>query len=167
MSLAPEYLITGLPRMRSAWLSAVLSTPDLPCVHDRATAGLVDYKHGLSDPMVSCVAPAAMVKVTYRQPLPVVIIERNPEEAFASLCVMADRADLSIDRREWESLVREHLWFRERVPQAMVVPYDLLNDSYVVQSIGAAVGVSLSIPHIDRFQRLYIEQHVKCLRSAS
>lgn len=168
MKVPPSYLITGLPRCRSAWLAAVLSTPDLPCVHDRASVGWpIDYAHGLSDPTVACVNPHVIVTSVWRDSVPVVIIERDGKDSYESFRAFASRGGLDVTPDRWDRLVQSFEWFKEQVtgPGTLTVPYDLLDCLDVVRGIGRHVGVHLSPAHVDHFQHLHIEQSIKCLQS--
>ena len=89
MIQAPQgsYLIAGLPRSRTAWLTALLYQDDLPCYHDAyfQLSGLVERgtPFGFASPSLVCVNPQLALQVFAAHPI--VTISRDPTTCRQSL----------------------------------------------------------------------------------
>jgi len=163
--IAADYLVTGLPRCRSAWLAAVLSTPEIPCVHapDDVEWPIV-YRHGLSDPCAASLHPRATLDAMAGKP--VVVIVRNEEEAWQSFRALGRRGGLTIkDRGLWGRWAKNLHQFAA-ASRAHIVSYNDLSDAKIVQDLAAHLGVSVSLSYVKHMDLLKIEQHPKCLQFA-
>lgn len=142
--------MTGLPRMRSAWLSAVLGKPDLPCIHDfhvyRHIHGTLPEQYGLCDPT------AVLAKVK-KKDYPLVLVKRDEEEAYKSFTRKFGEFSKSV----WAGCVN-YLTYLEAVAD-LVVPYAELNDNAWVKEIArVCTGETLSSDYLKTMQLLHIEQ---------
>jgi len=159
--MSAEYLITGLPRMRSAWLSQVLTTDSLPCIHARKDIPIpLPVSYGLSDPTDVCINPeAALFEFAGK---PVVVVLRNPVEAFES---SKRRFKDAVTPASWDFMVNNLSIFTQKrgKHKTLYVNYEDLNKPDTVQALALHVGVLTRISSILRLQMLNIQQNDKCL----
>lgn len=164
-----KFLITGLPRTRTAWLSALFSTDKVLCWHEPinklgsaiAVQNMLDnikgYAHvGISD---SSIAVEADFYINYFFEHPVVIIERPKAEVIESLIRF-----LGITRKEATKItdsIHEGLRYIKRVRDVMQVDFYSLDDSTVVRNIWEYVTIGLPFDDFrcEQFQNLMINQH--------
>lgn len=172
MTLDHTFLITGLPRIRSAWLAAILSSDTVQCVHDAAVSvesieGFVRYHKlmqpvtsetpqiivGLADPCAACMYPEKAIELFCESP--VVIIDRDPIASRQSYEKWLGKPTTS-----WEIMERAHALFCERIPNAVHINYEALDDYAIVNRICQhCTGQRLNRFRFDAFNLLKIEQH--------
>lgn len=156
-----RYLITGRPRIRSAWLAALLSQDKLPCYHDALSIGTIikDQAFGLSDPAAACTYPNVAL-TTSGVDCKVVLIHRHPldsEKAFKKLFPAID----------WNAIEARYSFFqafmlRAHPPQNLLcIDYEDM-DSYDTISVIAkfCTGHALGKERYRLFDGLRIEQHI-------
>lgn len=136
MSARP-FLITGLPRSRTAWMSVFCTTGDALCYHE-PIAKLRDiselpalfqsefYKHvGISDSTLGFFLDWILSHIQPRT----LIIERDPQEVSASLL------RLGLPDTNFVEMLSEKLAASKAHPLVMWVPFDALNSKRVMQKI--------------------------------
>jgi len=173
MTLNHTFLITGLPRIRSAWLAAILSGDLVQCVHDAAVslesiegfvryhemmqpraAGIAQVLVGLSDPAAACMYPEKAIELFCESP--VVIIDRDPESSRE-----AYQKWIGAPLTNWPIIERAHALFCSRIPNAVHINYDALDDYAIVNRICQhCTGQKLNRFRFDAFNLLKIEQHI-------
>ena len=134
---AKPFLITGLPRSRTAWLSVLCSTSDSICYHE-PIGGIRDvsdiealyrsdfYKYvGISDSGLGFFLPWILENIKPRT----LIVERDPLQVAASL------AQLGLPRTNFLDLLGERLAPFKSHPLVMWVPFEALNTKRVIQKI--------------------------------
>lgn len=108
MTAAP-CLVIGTPRSRTAWLSALLSTPDRPFLHEPAAAwaGMADLRAFLVRSGAACDSGLSLFwqdAVSYRPDCRVAVILRPVEEVMGSLI----RVRLPISVGTWDTVRKIH-----------------------------------------------------------
>jgi hypothetical protein len=152
-----NYLLTGLPRIRSAWFAALLTTDDKPCYHSPEDPFSITGNFGIADPNAACLYPAWAIRET--EDKPVVVIARNPDHSRDALARWGGVDPVQMEG--WDAMVGNYRWFLNAVPHALVVPYEAL-DSYeeVAHIYRHLTGRALSKSRFDIFSALQIEQHL-------
>lgn len=167
--MSANYLITGLPRTRSAWLAALLGSLEVPCYHDTLTTfgGLGEFataaddpKHefGLSCPGAACVFPDFAAHVFRDKPI--VFIARDPDDAFNSASKF-----LGSPFPEWKTVMRNSADFlaitTSRPMGIMAVEFQQLEDFNVVSKIHEyCTGKPLPKSRFNVFNDLSVEQNL-------
>ena len=134
---ATPFLITGLPRSRTAWLSVLCSTGQAICYHE-PIGGMRDisdiealyksefYKFvGISDSTLGFFLPWILKNVKPRT----VIIERDMKEVMQSLF------EIGLPRSNLVELLMDRLREFKDHPLVMWVPFEALKTKRVVQKI--------------------------------
>lgn len=153
-----SYLVTGLPRIRSAWLAAVLTRDDAISYHEAPTEQMrpIDGKlpFGLFDPGAACLYPNFALKAFDRRKI--VIIERDPAISRRALEKFAGS-----ELPYWEAVESRYNQFRRYAVQPMIVPFKHLAQFDTVDRISKFVtGWPLSRARFDLFDGLRIEQDI-------
>ena len=164
-----KFLITGLPRSRTAWLAAILSTEKVLCWHEPinkfgsigAVRSMLDNLEGyqaigISDSSVGIEADFYMA---YFYEHPIVIVNRKEDEVITSLVKF-----LGITKSQSIKIVdtiSEGLWRMRKVRAVMEVEYSALNDSTVVETIWNYCTNNIPFDYFrcELFQNLLINQH--------
>jgi hypothetical protein len=169
--MTKRFLITGVPRMRSAWLAALFSGDGVECWHDstphggagellgRASGSEAEFV-GICDPCAACVYPREALE--FFRGSPIIVIRRKEAESRAGLIRWAGR-----EPSDWDALMRNHAWFIDHIwanrePKPAWVQYEDLDDYDVVSSMYAVCtdGKRLSANKFELFDSLRIEQHL-------
>jgi hypothetical protein len=156
---AGSYLITGLPRIRSAWLSALLSTEMLPCYHEAPTERMPPIKtgapFGLLDPGAACLYPNWALEHFSEERI--ILIERPISDSRRALEKFA-----GMPATNWKAIEDRYLWFRGKLPKrATRVRFKELADYEVVAALYAmCTRGELSRQRFELFDGLRIEQDV-------
>lgn len=153
-----SYLITGLPRIRSAWLSALLTRDDCVCYHEAPTLGMPALDDpsafGLCDPGAASLYPNFALKAFDGRKM--VIIERAPSDSRRALEKFA-----GMEATNWDAIEARYNHFRRYAVQPLVVKFKQLSDYRTVNKIHLFVlGWSLTRQRFDFFDGLRIEQDV-------
>lgn len=152
---AGSYLITGLPRIRSAWLAAVLCRDDFPVVHEAPPKQhpiKLSKPFGLIDPGAACLYPNLALKAFAQSTI--VIIARP-----AVACRRSLERLLGGPAGNWTALENRYSFFLESVPNAHQYPFNALDDYRVVNEIShICTGYQLSRDRFNLFQTLRVEQ---------
>jgi hypothetical protein len=153
-----KYLITGTPRSRSAWLSALLTAHGSMCYHDALTNNVsMQVDAGIADPTIGSLQPEA---IEYCRG-PVVVIHRGREWVNAFERAMGVR----LTRTYIEKIEHNILELCERAD--LVVPYqELENDRTVAQVVELCSTMPANMKIIRSFQQFTIQQHVEKARSS-
>jgi hypothetical protein len=156
-----KFLITGLPRMRSAWLAALFSCKHVAMYHDvNFHGGLVSaLSHGTKDTIVGISDPSA-ASVWPREALhhferdPIVYIERDDWRQAA-------KAEYPAAPDAWCDLSEKNaLWFKPHA--GMVIPFESLDDYSIVESIyWYCTGKKLRRQKFDLFRYLKVSQDTR------
>lgn len=140
-----RYLITGLPRMRSAWLAALFE-----CAHDAAVSGIPDG--GLCDPCAACLYPRKALE--YFTGSPIVIVRRDEAESRESF-----ERWVGAGVTQWVAMTENLKWFAQH-SKHIEVPYADLNDyGKVAAMYHYCTGNDLQKKRFEFFDVLRIEQH--------
>lgn len=158
MDLKPKFVITGLPRSRTAWLAALLSTPKVPVYHDVLTypPGDAAPVYGVSDPCVALFDHLHHVA----DDVPTAIVLRGADDALKA--AIAEFGDSAI-KAFWPKYLESFYRFAARragKPTALV-NFDALDDFDVVQVLHQFLtGRDLDRPRFDIFSRLRITEDI-------
>lgn len=135
-----DYLVTGYPRTRTAWLASLMGA-----YHDVKS---VPPGYGLCNPEIACLLPEAV-------DCPTVVLLRSKLEARRSL----ERwASIRTTDEFWRKLYANVDRFIELNPDALVLHSSQLNDSGVVVELAEHCGVSLDRAYVDNCQRRYVSE---------
>lgn len=164
------FFITGLPRSRTAWISALFNThEDVICLHEpinqfgswetiKDYMDSLPYKHvGVSDSTIAI--HSYFFKENFSN-CPVIFVKRDENEVINSL-----KSFLFISKEDSEKIIAPLLdcipFLLQTCYKTAVVEYDLLNNNKVIKAIW-----DYCIPEIkfdknkcEQFQRLLINQH--------
>jgi hypothetical protein len=166
-----RFCITGLPRSRTAWLSALLCAHGIETLHERAPffadleglrewlyAGTAESPHGYVDGL-AIIHNAALVKQHFAD-CPIVVIRRDAADARRSWEAW-DRAPIS-DEAFAEAMAKVSGFCEEAAVRAnvLIVPYAEL-ESYeaVNRLVMHCTGRPLKVRTWQLFHRLKIEVH--------
>lgn len=155
---AGSYLITGLPRIRSAWLAALLSHDDMLCYHEAPTEKMppIDpgFPFGLCDPGAACLYPNAALNLFGA--INVVIIDRSAKDSRRALEKFA-----GAPATQWQALEERYEFFCANAADPYFVNFRDLNNFGVVDLLHRFVtGRPLKRARFDLFDGLRIEQDV-------
>ena len=137
----PPFLIFGLPRSRTAWLSRFLSYGDWNCGHDqvRYMRSLDDVKAWLSQENTgTCetgAAPFWRLVLKYRPDIRVITVRRPVEEVLESLSRLKPQSDAPVMRKMLTALDRKLDQIERRVPNARSVKFKNLQREVVCGAI--------------------------------
>lgn len=161
-----RFLITGLPRIRSAWLAALFSGERVTTFHDHvwnrgvqstldavfATPGIA----GLCDPGAACVYPDLAAQAFAMHP--VVIIQRDADECKRSFSAWLGGMEL----HNWPRAVANYERFIRLVGgRGLIVNYYALeNYTAVAEIYRHCTGLDLSRSRFQLFDGLKVEQHI-------
>lgn len=152
---AGSYLITGLPRIRSAWLAAVLCRDDFPVVHEAPPKHYplkMKQSFGLIDPGAACLYPNLALKAFNRSTI--IVIDRSAVSSRRSL----ERL-LGGPAGNWQAIEERYRYFCASVQTAKVYSFKALDEYSVVNEISVVcTGFDLSRDRFDLFQTLRVEQ---------
>lgn len=164
-----RFLITGLPRIRSAWLATLLNAAGVETVHDYTAAfgslsALAAWLRqpglrGWCDPCAACLHPEfSALEFSGRR---VVIVERDPGAACMSMARWAGKP------MPFETARANLATFRGLVDaEVLTVPYASLDDYAAVDSIVRHCTGHVLSPQLWRtFDLLKIEQHMPKARA--
>jgi hypothetical protein len=160
-----SYLILGRPRSRTAWLSALLFSDDIPCFHDEYHRLLWLIERG--QPFGLAAPSFAMVPPQYADlflECPIVVIDRPLGECFESLERFAE-VELVPTQKLYESRFQALL---ERLPvgNMLHVAYNDLDAFGTVDRISRhCTGRPLSPDRFHAFNLLRVEQHLPKVRA--
>lgn len=151
--MKPKYVITGLPRSRTAWLGALCATPKTPVYHDITVYPPEGESYGIADPMIA----ASPRFHDLAEGVPVVVLWRDPDECYASL----QRAyDVQIAKPIWDDMVKAFHAFCTKYP-AMHTHVDTLDKPEAVDFlVERLTGAKPDPRRVATFQSLNITQHV-------
>ena len=153
-----SYLITGLPRCRTAWLAALLYG-DIPCYHDNPGSLLalvaIGTPFGLSSP--SLVAWKPMLAVEIFADAPIVVVHRPAIDSRAS-----HEAWFGSRLENWKIIEDRFAWFMREVPRdrLLVVESSELDNYEAANRVHFhCLGTPLPAEKFGVFNLLKIEQH--------
>lgn len=162
------FLVTGLPRSRTAWFAALFNAVGRETVHDwAATFGTWSQfrrwyigDRGWCDPCAACAHPGLTLDLVRGHP--VAVIARDPKQSAASLDVAqpGDEQFFGVIQTNYERFARE--------ARALVVDYDSL-DNYmgVARVVVHCTGLMPSQELFRTFNLLKIEQHTAKAKAAA
>jgi hypothetical protein len=157
-----RFLITGLPRIRSAWFTALLNAHGAPTKHELLPTEALEQYAGRCDPSAACLYPKRALP--FYEGHPVVIIERDPACAKGALARWAGIP--SEDFTNWHSIFANYEYFCAESPKALRVHYNALNSYANVSAIVEyTTGRRLDQGLFETFDMLQIEQHVAKARA--
>ena len=152
-----SFLITGHPRCRTAWLSALLAAHGAPCVHDALIRSADDIPEGwgISDPGFALHYPHLSTEWVNKNNATVVVITRdNARQAFED--EFGTVSDLA-----WERMEDNLTIFMNNVPQhELYTATELTDDEIVGEIITLCTKQEPSPQIISTFQQLQITQHL-------
>ncbi len=149
-----NYLISGVPRTRTAWLCALMNAHGSLCYHDAITNNLdLTLDAGLADPTMACLFPVEALRLLRGNPAICIrrIDWREAFEAWAGVEFTDRQAD------QWE----QHCQIF--AGGSISVMLSELEDDHVVKEIieTCAPNLNASLGLIQIFQGLKIEQHLE------
>lgn len=160
-----RFLVTGLPRMRSAWLAALFSSDQVQCFHDAIHHGGVDRMLadisaskaqivGLLDPSAASVYPRDALAIFGNDPI--VVVFRDERECRTGL-----EKWMGQYLTHWDELVKHCQWFLKAVDRKFyAIEYATLDDyEAVAEMYRICTGLTLDRHRFDLFNTLKIEQH--------
>lgn len=156
---AGSYLVTGLPRIRSAWLSALLSTEMMPCYHEAPTEKMAPIDtaapYGLLDPGAACLYPNWALS-HFSNHL-IIIVERPINDSKRALEKFA-----GVAAANWAAIEDRYLMFREKAPKRAVrVKFrDLAKYEVVAELYSMCARGRLTRQRFELFDGLRIEQDI-------
>lgn len=134
---AKPFIITGLPRSRTAWLSAFMSTGNAICHHEilKGLSDITELPDSLKSEFHKYVGTADsgaaffLPWIAENMDCPIVIIDRNIEDVDNSMRKIGCNIRPALD------LLKETINKYERHPKVLKVPFDLLNEKRIIQKI--------------------------------
>lgn len=129
--MSSRFFITGLPRSRTAWMSAFMSVGNSACEHEPrkwrewwADNGVKSHI-GIADSGLGFQLPSILKEYAPRT----LIIDRPPEEVQVSL----DRLCIGVPRTNFVEILHKALEYVPASSLVMRVPYHMLNDLRTMQ----------------------------------
>ena len=151
-----SFLITGHPRCRTAWLSALLAAHGAPCVHDALIRSADDIPEGwgISDPGFALHFPKQTKQwVEDNDTTVIVIVRNNAREAF-------EREFGKVSDTSWAVMQHNLYAFRKAVEHHKFYAEDLNDDETVGEIVRLCTKQEPSPQIISTFQQLQITQHL-------
>lgn len=171
-----KFLITGYPRMRSAWLAALFSSDRVLCFHDGAHhGGVAQLLHsvgiakdheavGLFDPCAACVYPRKALELFNGHQI--VVVRRDESDSRRAL-----EAWCGHSLPNWGELRANYQHFTDVAPRSLEwIDFEALDDFTAVSNLYRICtgGLSLDRRRFDLFNTLRIDQHRdKAIRAAA
>lgn len=168
------FLITGLPRTRTAWFTALFNAIGVPCIHEWGYGfqysksafhhwlGL-NGPRGVCDPSMACATEQAETLELFAK-CPVVLIERNSIDAQTAF-----EDWIGQPTPNYGALVRNVMEFRRGLKMVKAdlfeVRYEQLDDYETIRTI-VRHCCGRPLPHNvwRQFDALHIEQHLTKVR---
>lgn len=149
-----SFLITGRPRIRSAWLAALLSCGNVPVYHEAPLPKApIDEKlsFGLVDSGAACLWPNKALQLYAGHTI--IIIERPEKDCRASLERLVGQ-----EAKHWDLLEERYQFFKSR-SGATIVQFDSLNEWGGVQPlVEYLIHVRITRQRFQLFDGLRVEQ---------
>jgi hypothetical protein len=167
--VSDRFLITGLPRIRSAWFSALLQSLSVDTCHDYQTrfdslSALQRWLRepglkGWCDPSAACLLPEfSAVEFAGH---PIVIIDRDEASSRRAF-----EQWYGEPLPQFDTVVANYEQFKRSVGSALVVPYAALaHYDTVARTVDFCTGISLPFKTWQAFDLLAIEQHMSKVRA--
>lgn len=146
-----RFLITGLPRIRSAWLTALLTAVGADVTHESLTGP--PFFGGWCDPTAACVWPEEAAK--WIDSRPCVFINRNPLE-----CRVSWEKWAGVELGNWQEICTNVAQFSLLTSPVVIEYKDLEEYSTVAHIVKYCVGRYLPKYTWRVFNNLKIEQHL-------
>lgn len=147
-----SYLISGLPRCRTAWLTALLHAHGSRCYHDAYVVGApLDGSVNIVDPAVACMEPEAASCFDQR-----ICIMRDPDDSRAALERWGGR---SLPGHLWDVYLDNIQKYQAYSDKTFQVE-DLEDNDIVGEIIELCTNRAASSAIIQTFQLLRIEEHM-------
>jgi len=149
MGKTNRFVITGLPRSRTAWFSAYLTTGDCICYHEAAAHGDdmdADYAHVGTGESGYVLLPDWVRSLGTHK---LVVIHRDPDEVDKSLSALKD--DTVKDKGWLLTAMATQL----RALRGLHIEYEAINDS--LPEIHEYLGLPYSQERADLFTNLNIQ----------
>lgn len=166
--MKPHFLITGLPRSRTAWLANLFSTGPVMCLHEPVVyaQGGVDGVKPLLDSLVADVVGMSDstiplfwdVYAAQFLPCPIVVIDRPLEVCVASL---SEHTGFPVDRLfPVVRAVQQELAVLQQAAPTLTVPFDELNSLDTLQNIWTycVPSVEFNVERAAFLQTLNVQQ---------
>jgi len=155
------YLITGLPRIRSAWLAALFHTDQQPCLHAPGELPPRSSNYGIADPGIACITPSHAAEFSR-----IAVIERPSKDSKKSL-----ERWVGAKAKNWERIDSAYEEFLEMVhilgTPHIKVPFAQLDDYNTVRGLHwFLTRRDLARIRFDNFSTLNIQQHLPKARAA-
>ena len=149
-----QYLVSGHPRVRSAWLCALLNAHGSRCVHDLETNGYpLSIICGVSDPGIAMLRPYDACR--YNKGASICLTRRDWRQAFERWAgvSLSDKAAQAID---------ENVQRYKALPNVYHLDYKMLENSTKVAEVIELCTRKPADPNLIKiFQQLKIEQHIE------
>lgn len=165
-----RFLITGLPRTRSAWFTALFLALGVDACHESAARfdSLETFEawlrqpglKGWCDPSAACLVPEFAAKLFDGRPI--VIVERHPEESCKSLQQWS-----GLNLLGFGAITSRYERFKSLAGDALSVRYEDLDRYTVVREIVKhCTGIELPYDLWRTFDLLKVEQYMQKARAA-
>lgn len=158
-----RFLVTGLPRTRSAWIAALLTAHGAPCLHEPAVAygRRVSLKEIFDDGYRGIVYPCAGLEYGAELPAafmghPVVVVDRDPHESRAEL---EKWSSMTFDDAKWREAVAANETVIRGFDARRVRYADLDKFEIVDRMVRYLTGDSLDPRIFKLFDSLDVQQH--------
>ncbi len=150
-----KYLISGMPRCRTAWLTAVLRAHGSRAYHDIYARNITLYgAYGVVDPAVALYTPKEGIAAANGHPS-LCVVSNSLTERLDALADATNVAFTKGMRRIW---AENYAHFADNVPNVHV---DFLDDDAVVgEIVRHCTKQAPSIDIIQTFQLLHIEERM-------
>jgi len=152
-----KFLITGLPRCRTAWLSAVMCAHGSPCIHDAIIRDCPEG-WGISDPGAATVYPDSALLALGDAPLVIVTCRQLDSR------VSFEKEFGNVSDQSWNVMMQNYLMFKAMVDtraNTLFVPVEELSDDETVgEIVKLCTKQEPSLEIISTFQLLQITQNL-------
>lgn len=166
--MSTRFLITSLPRSRTAWMAAFLTAHGAPCLHEPEITipNLSDLRrvfdlgwNGISDPSAYAKWPQQIDKEFAGKPT--LVIRRNSEEAKAAF-----EEFIGVPAAQW-SILEESLEKFVANFKPMEIRFDAMDDPDVMDLVVKHLtGSPMNRRTFSLFRDLKIQQHIEKARAA-
>ncbi len=166
--MGARFLVTGLPRSRTAWMAALLTAHGFPCLHEpEITLGpITEIRRifdlgwrGISDPACYLKWPDQIERDFIGRPC--LVVERNPDEAKASFeCYVGEPV------KNWGAFTGSLAIFRGKFDPLVIDFRDMDNADTMDMAVKHLTGSPLNRRTFSLFRDLRIEQHLDKAKAA-
>lgn len=149
-----RYLVTGLPRSRTAWLAVATGCPHEAISREGYESFKVRWRRGLSDSGAGFFLDRILTEIKPKT----LIIERDKEDVIQSLERYAGKLKLNYDKVNW---YLDELWYRLIRAESDLIKRVRFDDLNQLGAMRDALGwLGVYVPNLTELMHMNIESQL-------